>query len=121
MLSSNTQIKVSYTKYVCLIENKTNYTKPKFRAKFVHILQLHSKFLIDVIFCLKISSNWDSLISIGSVCYNFVFNTPDGAYAIRNCVSFRQGRLLFSLKLYGTSFLSNTCVIEVGCKLFTVL
>ena len=34
----------------------------------MHNLQLQSKFLINLTFCLKISNDWDSLISFGSAC-----------------------------------------------------
>ena len=63
VLSSSALIKANYTKYISLIKTKTKYTKPKLGKKFLHNSQLQSKFLTDLIFCLKISGDWDSLIS----------------------------------------------------------
>ena len=87
--------------------------KPRLGRKFLHNLQMQSKFLIILTFCLKISSDWDSLISVGSNCHNFFSNIPDGVYAIQRCLSFGQGKAV--------AFSSNTCVMKVGFKLCTVL
>ena len=73
VLSSNSLINANYTRFINLIKAETNYTKPKLGTKFLHNLQLEleSKFLTDVISCLKICGDWDSLISTGSVCRTF--------------------------------------------------
>ena len=95
--------------------------KPRPGTKFLHNLQLQSKFLINFNFCLKIFSDWNSLISVGSVCHNLfpIFQMVSMPYKV--VLALDKARLLFSRKLYGTSFSSNTCVMKVGLKLCTVL
>ena len=56
---------------------------------------------MNLIFCLKICSDWDTLIKYGSsVRHNFFTNKPNGACARQSCLYLRQGkaRLLFSRK-----------------------
>ena len=95
--------------------------KPRLGTKFLHNLQLQSKFLINLIFCLKTSSDLDSLISVGSTCHNFfpIYLTVSMSYNV--VFALGKVRLLLSRRLYGTSFPSNTCVMKVGFKLCTVL
>ena len=95
--------------------------KPRLGTKFLLNLQLQSKFLINLIFCLKTSSDWDSLISVGSTCHNFfpIYLTVSMPYNV--VLALGKVRLLLSRRFYGTSFSSNTCVMRVGFKLCTVL
>ena len=79
--------------------------KPRPGTKFLHNLLLQSKFLINLIFCLKISSDWGSLISVGSVCHNFFRNISDGVYAIQSCLSFRLGKAVAFTKVIWYIFL----------------
>ena len=74
MLSSNALIKGNYAIYISIIKTKSNecYSKPRRVAKFLHNQQLQYMFLINSIFCLKMCSDWHSLISHRSVCHNFL-------------------------------------------------
>ena len=89
--------------------------------KFLHNLQLQSKFLINLTFSLKISNDWDSLISFGSVCHNFFPRYLIVSMPYEVVLTLGKARLLFSRKLYGKFFSSNTCVMKVGFNLCTVL
>ena len=95
--------------------------KPRVGTKLLHNLQLQSKLLINLIICWKISSDWASLISVGSTCHNFfpIYLTVSIPYNV--VLALGKVRLLLSRKLYGTSFSSNTSVMKVGFKLCTVL
>ena len=63
--------KAIYTELISLVKTKAHHTKPKLGTKFMHNTQQQSKFLTDLMFCLKMSGEWDSLISIGSGYHNF--------------------------------------------------
>ena len=95
--------------------------KPRPGTKFLHNLQLQSKFLINLSFCLKISSDWDSLILVGSFCHKFIPMYLMVSMPYKVVLALGMARPLFSRALYGTSFSSNTCVMKVRFKLRSVL
>ena len=63
---------------------------------------------------MKISGDWDSLISVGSACHSFfpIYLMVSMPYNV--VLALGKTRLLFSRKLYGTFFSSNSCVMKVG-------
>ena len=90
-------------------------------TKFLHILQLQPKFLIKLIFCLKISSDWDSLISVGSVCHNFFSSIPDGVNVIQRSFSLGQSKAVVFPKVMWYIFLLKYLCHGSWVKLCTVL
>ena len=100
-------MKANYTKYTHLITNTKQLDLNKTFTKFTAAIKSFDRLNIYI----KISNDWDCLISLGRVCHNFWPINLIVSMPYKLLLALGKTRLLLLRRLYGSSLVTNTSAI----------